>query len=57
LFPQPRRCQFYVSFRRLPRLLLKCVKHVNRIREGGGIDYPEGPGTIADPDLADPSAD
>jgi hypothetical protein len=48
----PRRCQIHIPFRRLPRLLLESVKHVNRIRECGDIDYPEGAGTLANPDLA-----
>jgi hypothetical protein len=33
---------------------LESVKHVNRIRECGDIDYPEGAGTLANPDLANP---
>jgi hypothetical protein len=35
---------------------LKGVEHVDHICECGDIDYPERTGTLANPDLADSSA-
>jgi hypothetical protein len=54
LFPQSRRRQIHIPFRRLPRLLLERVKHLDQIRERGDINYPEGAGTLANPDLTNP---
>jgi hypothetical protein len=56
LFRQPRCRQIHIPFRRLPRLLLERMKHVNHIRERGDIDYSEGAGTLANPDLANSRA-
>jgi hypothetical protein len=56
LFPQPRRRQIHISFRRLPRLLLERVKHIDHIGERGDIDHAEGVGSLANPDLANARA-
>jgi hypothetical protein len=56
LFPQPRRRQIHISFRRLRRLLLERVKHVDHIGERGHIDHPKGAGSFANPDLANARA-